>query len=54
MENPLKSALLQLSETSFPISFEQPVNLRIMLHAAALQMSSSRLRKVTLLVIETQ
>lgn len=37
--------LIKLSETSFPVSGDQPVNLRIMLHAAS-QMSSTRFRKV--------
>lgn len=38
--------LMKLSETSFPITIDKPVNLRILLHAASSQMSSSRLRKV--------
>lgn len=41
-ENP---NVIKLSENSFPISANQPVNLRIMLHAAS-QMSSTRFRKV--------
>lgn len=38
--------LMKLSETAFPLAIDQPVNLRIMLHAASSQMSSTRLRKV--------
>lgn len=44
-----KPNVMKLSETSFPLTLDQPVNLRIMLHAASTshhQMSSSRLRKV--------
>lgn len=42
------SRLVQLTENTFPLSSDQPLNIKIMLHAAARQqMTSTRTRKVT-------
>lgn len=45
------SRLVPLTENTFPLSSDQPLNIKIMLHAAAArqQMTSTRSRKVTLL-----
>lgn len=47
-------SVMKLSETSFPLTVDQPINLRILLHAAsAHQMSSTRLRKVNCAPLQT-